>query len=182
MISAFRKKKVKRLFEAYDANCNGYLDMNDLIVLTERVCKEFQWRSGSQQENSFKSAFFKIWSKLFREADVNNDHKVTYKEFCKYYHKIISSEEEFYVNLKPYMDELFVVMDTDNDYLLSKQDFINFFNSFATETENAEEVFEAIDNNGDGKISHLEFYNTFYEFHMSDDSSLPSKNLFGMIK
>lgn len=36
MFSEIRKKKIKRLFDSYDANGNGFLDMNDLIVLTER--------------------------------------------------------------------------------------------------------------------------------------------------
>ncbi len=181
MLSELRQKKIKRLFMAYDANGNGYLDMNDLIILTQRVCKEFEWRQGSAQENRFKSVFFKIWSKLFREADLNHDHQVSFNEFKTYYEYITSSEEQFYLNVKPFMDELFLAMDTDNDYLLSKSDFISFFNAFALEQENAEAVFQSIDENGDGKISHLEFYNTFYEFHMSDNPKLPSKNLFGVL-
>lgn len=181
MLTKVRRKKIQRLFKAYDANGNGYLDMNDLIMLTQRVSTEFGWRTGSQQENRFKSLFFKIWSKLFREADINHDHKVTLQEFTDYYDRITSSEEQFFLNLKPYMDELFLALDTDQDYLLSKAEFISFFNAFALESENAERVFDTIDENGDGNISHLEFYNAFYEFHMSDDPKLASKNLFGVL-
>ncbi len=181
MLSGIRKKKIHRLFKAYDANGNGYLDMNDLILLTKNVCKEFGWRAGSQQENKFKSVFFKIWSKLFREADLNHDHKVSLAEFSNYFERITSSEEQFFLHIKPYMDELFLVIDSDHDYLLSKSDFINFFNAFSLEWEHAETVFYSIDGNGDGKISHLEFYNTFYEFFMSDNPKLASKNLFGKI-
>lgn len=181
MFSEIRKKKIRRLFDAYDANNNGFLDMNDLIVLTQRISHEFGWREGSSNENRFKSVFFKIWSKLFREADLNHDHKVSFEEFSTYYEKITSSEQEFFINLKPYMDELFLALDTNQDYLLDKVEFISFFKAFTLEEENAEKVFQFIDKNGDGKISHLEFYISFYEFHMSENPKLESKNLFGIL-
>ena len=79
------------------------------------------------------------------------------------------------------MDDLFLALDSNQDYLLDKAEFLSFFKAFYLEEQNAEEVFQSIDKNGDGKISHLEFYVSFYEFHMSENPKLESRNLFGVL-
>lgn len=181
MLRGIRKKKIEKLFEVYDANGNGHLDMNDAVVLAERFIKEFAWPKGGPAESEFKGGFFKIWTRLFREADANHDHTVSKKEFLQYYEKITSDDAHFYKHIKPFLDDLFSLLDTDKDGLLTKEDYKAFYRAFNNSDEEAESAFSKMDVNNDGVISHLEFYTMMYHFYMCPNPNHHSRNFFGMV-
>lgn len=178
-MKSLRTKKFKRLFKVFDADGNGYLDMTDVVIIMNRFSTEFHWPKGGSADTQFRSAFLKIWTKMFRDADRNHDHKVSLKEFLEYYEQVTINDLQFYAHLKPFLDELFFAIDQNNDGLISKEAYCAFYRAFNNSEEDAEKAFNAMDINNDGQISHLEFYSMFYQFHMSDNPNHPSRNFFG---
>jgi|GEM_PF-1652401 len=178
-MKALRRKKFRSLFKVFDADGNGYLDMTDVVIIMNRFSSEFHWPKGGSADTQFRSAFLKIWTKMFRNADSNNDHKVSLKEFLDYYEKVTSNDFQFYANLKPFLDELFPAIDQNNDGLISKESYCAFYRAFDNSEADAQKAFEEMDRNHDSEISHLEFYSMFYQFHMSDNPKHPSRNFFG---
>ncbi|MBD78479.1 MAG: hypothetical protein CL840_06135 [Crocinitomicaceae bacterium] len=179
VMEGIRQKKFNHLFKVFDADNNGYLDMTDVVILMDRFNREFNWVRGGSSDTQFRGAFLKIWTKMFREADVNNDHKVSKEEFLNYYEKVTSSDRQFYAYLKPFLDDLFPAIDQNNDGLLSKESYCAFYRACNNSDDEAQKAFDTIDTNKDGVVSHLEFYSMFYQFHMSDNPRHPSRNFFG---
>ena len=182
MLKGIKRKKIEKLFEVYDANGNGHLDMNDAVVLTDRFSVEFGWPKGGLAESKFKAAFFKIWTRMFREADVNHDRMVSKQEFLNYFERATEDDAHFYIHIKPILDELFPVLDSDNDGLLTKTDYKAFYRACNNTDDDAEFAFSSMDINKDGVISHFEFYNMMYHFYMSGNPKHNSRNFFGRIK
>ena len=174
-----REKKFTRLFEIFDANQNGHLDMNDAVLIMDNFREEFGWREGGENDRKFRGAFLKIWTKLFREADTNHDRKVSKEEFLVYYEKVTSNDIAFYAYLKPFMDELFPAIDENNNGILSKDNYCSFYRACNNSDEDAELAFHEMDANKDGYISHLEFYTMFYQFHMNSNPKHASRHFFG---
>ncbi|UTW64109.1 EF-hand domain-containing protein [bacterium SCSIO 12741] len=182
MFLSFRKLKLKRLFDCYDANGNGHLDMNDAVVITNRFSQEFGWDTGSFADRSFKGAFFKGWSRMFRQADANHDYRITWQEFQHYHQEASSDDSHFYRDLKPFLDDIFPFLDPDGDGLIHKSTYLSFYRAMCNSNLGEEEAFESFDLNHDGAISHLEFYTMFYHFHMSADPDHASKLFFGQLE
>lgn len=178
-MDSVKEKKFRRLFEVFDANGNGFLDMNDAVLIMDRFRNEFNWPTGGNSDTKFRAAFLKIWTKLFREADTNHDRQVSLEEFLNYYEEVTSNDLNFYTYLKPFLDELFPAIDQNHDGILSRENYLAFYRACDNSEEEAEKAFSMMDINHDGVISHLEFYTMFYQFHMSRNPRHPSRHFFG---
>lgn len=179
MLSDFRQKKVKKIFSFYDANNNGVLDMGDIDGICDHFAKEFNWTRGSEPDMLFRSTFTTHWRILMHLADANADGVVTQQEFLNHYEKAIGDDRGFYKYIKPFFDDIFPVIDSDNDGMLSKQDYMALFRSFRNSPAEAEYAFQKMDLNGDGEISHYELYTMFYNYHMTDDRNHASNFFYG---
>lgn len=182
MLSPFRKKKFSKLFHVFDANQNGHLDMNDVTLITQQFAMEFGWPLGGAMDNRFKAAFLKVWTKLFREADFNNDKQVSKEEFLRYYDEVSTNDALYFRCIKPFFDALFKAIDIDEDGLFSKEEFKAFYRAWGNADEDAEKAFQKLDTNKDGSISHLELYTMFYSFFMSNKKNDKSQLFFGPLE
>lgn len=181
MLTEIRQKKLKKLFRVFDANNNGSLDMNDVSIIANNFTKEFGWSEDGDTNKNFKSSFLKVWTAMFREADFNNDKQITTEEFLKYYEDVSANDALYFQCIKPFFDALFSSVDTDNDGLLSKNQYKAFYRAWGNSDEAAEEAFQQVDANKDGSISHLELYTMFYYFFMSDRDNDKSQIFFGKL-
>jgi len=75
-------------FGKYDINSNGYIEGNELFSLLKDMAVFFGFDPNEVETNE------SLRKSLLSEIDVNNDKKVTYKEF-KVYYLIKYSKEHF---------------------------------------------------------------------------------------
>ena len=181
MLSEFRLKKVKRVFKFYDANGNGLLDMGDIDGICDHFAEQFGWTKGGERDSHFRMAFTFHWHKLIRMADDNKDGVVSEKEFIEYYTQALSDDINYYKYIKPFFDDIFPIIDSDDDGVLSKEDYTAFFRSYRNPQSEAEKAFDNMDENNDGVISHFELYTMYYNFHMSEDVNDESRSFFGEV-
>ncbi len=181
MLSEFRLKKVKKVFNFYDANGNGSLDLGDIDEICNHFAKQFGWNKGDEKDSHFRTTFFLHWNKLIHTADDNNDGIVSEEEFVSHYTQALQDDVSYYQFIKPFFDELFPIIDSDNDGVLSKEDYTAFFRSYRNSQNDAVEAFNNMDKNKDGVISHFELYTMYYNFYMDEDKNDESQTFFGKL-
>mgnify|MGYP001979186579 FL=1 len=181
MLSDFRLQKVKRVFEFYDANGNGVLDLDDIDGICDHFAEQFGWTVGGERDSNFRTAFTLHWNNLIHIADENKDGVVSEEEFISYYVLALANDKNYYRFIKPFFDDIFPIIDSDDDGVLSKEDYTAFFRSFRNSQSDAEAAFDNMDQNNDGVISHYELYTMYYHFHMSEDENDGSQSFYGKL-
>jgi len=73
----------------------------------------------------------------------------------------------------------FHAVDTNNDGMISEDEFGNFFAILGLDVSMAPATFQAIDTNNDGQLSQEEFTEAGSEFFLSEDPSKPTKLFWG---
>jgi len=73
----------------------------------------------------------------------------------------------------------FHAVDTNNDGMISEDEFGNFFAILGLDVAMAPATFQAIDTNNDGQLSQEEFTEAGSEFFLSEDPSKPTKLFWG---
>lgn len=182
MLSEFRKRKVKRIFEFYDVNGNGVIETSDIDAIADRFCTEYGWAKGGEIDVAFRASFHGLWSQLITAADVNKDNKVSLDEFYANYAVTIKDYQAFHKYIYPFFPGFFPVLDTDGDQDLSFDEFSRFYRGFRNTDAQAQVVFPLLDFDNNGVITRDEFFLAFYLFHMEEDENHPSKYFFGDLK
>jgi len=73
----------------------------------------------------------------------------------------------------------FHAVDSNDDGMISEDEFANFFRILGLDPAMAPATFQAIDTNNDGLLSKEEFTHAGTEFFLSEDPSLPTKLFWG---
>lgn len=179
MLSEFRKRKVKRIFEFYDVNANGFIETSDIHAICDRFCEEYGWAKESDMDKMFRSQFLTLWSALVTAADVNKDSKVSLDELYANYTVTIKDEAAFEKYIYPFFQGIYPVLDSDSDGDMGFDEFSRFYRSFRNTDAQAQVAFSTQDLNGDGILTRDEFLLNFYLFHMSENEAHSSRMFFG---
>lgn len=182
MLSEFQKKKISQLFRFFDADGNNTVEAEDMDIIVENFAKIFNWEMGDENSRNFGSAFKKYWRKLMMVSDTNNDDKISLAEFLQAYERTLVNDNTYEQFVKPFLDNLFPLIDIDKDGNLQLNEFTKLYQGFRNPAESAQMVFNLLDVNGDGVLSREEVYQHFYDFHFSQDAAKPANAFFGTIK
>ena len=63
-----KEQRLRALFNSFDQNCDGYLSKGEFVAFSKEVLKIME-RGGSNA--------------VFKQADLNNDSKVSFSEFIE---------------------------------------------------------------------------------------------------
>ncbi|XP_076048114.1 sarcoplasmic calcium-binding protein isoform X2 [Oratosquilla oratoria] len=176
--STFWRKKMRSHHVAIDVNKDGVVSWDDFEI----IVKNFE-NNGSlapTELNRLREELRHVWENAWGAA---GDPYVFISQ-----EQFLSNMEHMLNNRKmrkkmggplPYF---FMAVDTDGSGEISLDEFQVFFKCLGLPEESAEETFNMIDVNGDGKISRKEFVRTGREFFLSEDESLPSKIFWGPLQ
>eukprot|EP01089_Gocevia_fonbrunei_P020863 TRINITY_DN7871_c0_g1_i1.p1 TRINITY_DN7871_c0_g1~~TRINITY_DN7871_c0_g1_i1.p1 ORF type:complete len:185 (+),score=34.81 TRINITY_DN7871_c0_g1_i1:39-557(+) len=150
---------VKRTFEKYDQDNNGELDQKEFTLVLEDLCNMLG--SGKPTPDHVMDSFI--------ELDINNDGKIGWVEFSRWYQRIYlrmhpPRESDKAANFEAY--GIFSYYDKDKSGSIDRREFDSFltelYQSMRCDLPSKAEVDEAfttIDKNGNGKIDFNEFSN-----------------------
>lgn len=142
---------------------------------------QFGWQITGQDDCKFRGALKKYWRKLLLGFDGNNDASIDLEEFLEAYKRNLSSKENYEEFVKPFIDHIFSIMDTNKDNTLQPEEFAHFYLGFRNSAQEAIKVFAQLDINGDGVLSRAEIEQHFYDFHFSQDRQAAGNFFFGML-
>ncbi|MFC0626250.1 EF-hand domain-containing protein [Kribbella deserti] len=175
MASEFQRRKVAGVFEAMDADNNGFLDRSDFEALTERWVDIRGWQPGTADYERMRATMMGWWSALTALSDADHDDKVSLDELMNVVDQLPAIEDAVYETA----DVMFDAIDQDGDDRIAPAEHEQVVYAWKGSTDGLERVFPMLDVNGDGHLSRKEFRELWSDFWRGDDTRSPSQWMFG---
>lgn len=175
MASDFQRRKVAAVFDAMDADDNGFLEQEDFRVLTERWVSIRDWAPGSPGYERLEAIMMGWWSALLAMSDHDHDGKVSLDELMTVVDQLDTVAAEVYATA----DAMFEAIDENGDGRISLEEHRQVVAAWKGSDAGVEEVFDKLDLNGDGHLSHEEFRELWSEFWRGDDQTHPGQWILG---
>jgi Ca2+-binding EF-hand superfamily protein len=186
MLSKFQKEKITKVFRLWDADQNGFLELDDWDRITKRRAELAGLSPEAPEYQNISSLHTGVWETLREHADTNRDERVSLDEFLRFVDKQISAVREIsFEGLPDIIRALFEVIvtsaDRDQDGKITADDYAVFLSGWSGHdaTADAKARFERDDRDGDGYISVEETKQRVAEFVLSNDPEVPGISLFG---
>ena len=169
----FWKVKVRKAVSIRDADKSGTISKRDFEIIVERY-KKFNTSRPDTLEKLSKN--FSVYCDDFGLSDPNEE--LSYEEFEERWMRCISNTNKL-ENEKEFFKEMFIVLDTDDNGVITFDEWKNHYMALGIPVEHAKDSFDAIDVDKDGKITKDEFVNYHAEFFFSTENKLNSAILYG---
>ncbi|MFB6721054.1 EF-hand domain-containing protein [Kribbella sp. NPDC056345] len=172
MASEFQRRKVAGVFEAMDADGNGYLDESDFEALTER------WvglRSTTADHERLRTIMMGWWSAISTLSGAENSDRVSLDELMNVVDQLPGMADAVHATA----DAMFDAIDENGDDRIALTEHKQVVYAWKGSGDDIEEVFPQLDINGDGHLSRAEFRDLWTGFWSGDDPDSPSQWVFG---
>ncbi|GAA1676721.1 EF-hand domain-containing protein [Kribbella yunnanensis] len=175
MATDFQRRKVAVVFEAMDADGNGYLDESDFEALTERWVGLRGWAPGTADHERMRSIMMGWWSAISTMSGAEHDDKVSLDELMNVVDQLPEMQDAVHATA----DAMFDAIDENGDDRIALTEHKQVVYAWKGSDEGIEEVFPQLDINGDGHLSRAEFRDLWTAFWSGDDPDSPSQWVFG---
>jgi Ca2+-binding EF-hand superfamily protein len=175
MASDFQRRKMAGVFDAMDADANGFLEEQDFEALTERWVGIRGWEPGTPDHERMRGILMGWWAGLVAMGDENSDGKVSFDELMALVDQLGAMRAE----VEATSDAMFDAIDENGDGRISVDEHKQVVKAWKGTDEGVEEVFGRLDLNGDGHLSRDEFRELWFEFWAGADESAPGQWVFG---
>jgi Ca2+-binding EF-hand superfamily protein len=175
MASEFQRQKINGVFQAMDADGDGFLDESDFRALTDRWLEVRGGDPGSTGHLTLTSIMMGWWTTLHAAADQDRDDRVTLDEVLLVVDLLVDMEGA----VTRTADAMFDAVDENGDGHVSANEYrcmIEAWRGGATDTDT---VFHLLDLDGDGYLSRAEFRQLWTEFWTGDNQDAPGTWVFG---
>jgi Ca2+-binding EF-hand superfamily protein len=177
MASEFQRRKMAGMFDAMDADANGFLEQADFEALTERWVKIRGWEPGSEDYERMRGILMGWWAGLVAMGDENHDGRVSFDELMLLVDQLGAMRAE----VEATADAMFDAIDESGDGRISVDEHKQVVKAWKGSDDGVEEVFPQLDLNGDGTLSRDEFRELWFEFWAGADESAPGRFVFGPV-
>ncbi|SDG47296.1 Ca2+-binding protein, EF-hand superfamily [Lentzea fradiae] len=167
MASDFQRQKVSPVFEAMDANHDGYLAEDDFRALTTRWVEV---RGGDEEK---LAQVMMGWWEALRTAAGRD--RVSLDDVMGVVDVLPSSPEAVFGTA----DAMFTAADADNDDYVSQDEYRMMIRAWLGHDGPVD--FARLDLDGDGRLSRHEFAQLWMEFWAGDDETAPGSYAFGPV-
>ena len=174
MASEFQRRKIASVFEAMDADGDGFLDKGDFAALTAR------WTSvrGPGDHTRLAEIMMGWWATLLAASDRDRDDKVTLDEVLLVVDELGTMPEA----VMDTAEAMFEAIDEDGDGRISAGEYRRLIEVWSGQATDTDEIFPLLDADGDGHLSLTEFVRLWKEFWAGDDPAAPGSLVFGRVE
>ena len=166
----FFKKKIRRTVEVFDTNKNGRITLADY----ELVVKNYKDLGISEKHLEVVKKVMKQLSDVMGLTD--HSKSISYEEFEEIYLKNLDKMRGHTQDL---FSGAFQMIDTNETGWLSLEEWENYYKAAGIDTKHAKESFNAMDKNGNGKVTKEEFIAFNDEYFYTTENKLNSAILYG---
>ena len=185
MLGELQKQKLTKVFQIWDTDSNGFLELEDWHRIAERRAKLMGVGLETQEFRNLRALYGTIWETLRESADVNRDNRVSLDEFLSYCDKEVGDLKEvrfdaFPESLRNAFQLIITVIDQDHDGKITAEDNAVFIRNWLGHdaTAAAKASFQRRDQDGDGYISIEEAKQHVAEYVLSNDPEAPGNTIF----
>jgi Ca2+-binding EF-hand superfamily protein len=177
MASDFQRDKVIGVFNAMDANSDGFLEEADFQALTDRWINLRGCAPGSEDHNRLTAIMMGWWAVLLAASDTDRDNKVTLDEVLA----VVDRLDTMTAAVNETAHAMFEAIDADADGRISAAEYRQLIEAWNGRETDTDEVFPLLDLDGDGYVTKTEFTELWREFWAGDDQTSPGKLVFGTL-
>ncbi|MFB9834916.1 EF-hand domain-containing protein [Actinoallomurus acaciae] len=171
MASEFQRKKIAGVFEAMDADGDGFLREADFAALTARWIA-IRGTSGSVRLTSIMMGW---WDTLLAASDADRDGRVTLDEVLL----VVGRLGGMPGAVGDTAEAMFEAVDEDGDGRVSPEEYNRMIEAWTGRPTDTDAIFHLLDLGGDGHLSREEFVRLWTQFWAGDDPAAPGTWLFG---
>ena len=169
--SEFWKKKFRRAFEARDADKNGSITRSDFELVVERYKKS----AGGTTDKIEKLS--KAMSSFCDKIGLGDSVALSYEELEQSWQAAMA-QDQYDAHYKVFKN-LFVCLDANGDNMIDINEWKMHNAAIGVPPGHAQDSFNAMDKDGDGKITMDEFVNYHVEYLFTTENKLNSVILYG---
>ncbi len=179
MLTDLQRRKFTRAFQLTDANQDGILERTDFETVGKGLAQAQGLAAGSAQEAEFLARYMGTLDELLQHADTDRDGRITLDEYLGWYDHQVQARETLDRRIETIAAETIRRSDQDGDGQLTVDDYKRTTRRWQLSEREVEAIFQRMDSNGDGYISHEEMLQAVREFYYSDDPDAPGNWLIG---
>jgi Ca2+-binding EF-hand superfamily protein len=182
LLSELQKKKFMVSFKMQDVNGNGYLELEDRLLVVKRLAEMNQLDINSAEYKTMHDFTVQLWEQILPHADSNKDGQVSLDEYLAYCEASIPAIQQMAKQggSNPIAVYMFKMMDVDGSGQVSQSEWGKFTQAWGI-SEDPLTHFKRLDINSDGQLSFEEVMTLFYQFFTGDNPNDPGNYLFGSI-
>lgn len=171
MASEFQRRKIAGVFDAMDADADGFLEEADFAALTAR------WVAirGTGDHARLSAIMMGWWATLLAGSDRDHDGRVTLDEVLLLVDRLDGMPEAVIGTA----EAMFEAVDEDGDGRISAEEYHRLIEAWSGRATDTDAVFPLLDLDGDGHLSQAEFTRLWTEFWSGDDPAAPGTWVFG---
>ncbi|MCG5220160.1 EF-hand domain-containing protein [Streptosporangium soli] len=170
-------RKICELFDAVDADRDGYVEWADYQRLIDRYLSGYHLCRDDRRAMALQTAYALYWQELERHAD--GGRRVD-KDAFAIAHCLVNLGRTFQA-LNGIIHAVLDITDTTHGYQIGAEKFARLLQVLGITAPAAVELFARLDTNGDGRIGCEEFARAAREFFVSGDPDAPGGLLFGVL-
>jgi Ca2+-binding EF-hand superfamily protein len=178
MASDSLERKFTREFETLDVDNDGFISRSDFERIADNLASALGLEPGSPKSDAIHARYM-LWWEGVAVRDKDGDGRVDLAEWLAYDEEITSSPETYQKVLEAGADELFQMLDFDDDGVISLAEYATWIGSYGVNDVIAKEAFEHLDTSGAGRLSQDETRERVREYYQSEDPDAPGNWLFG---
>lgn len=175
MASQFQRQKINGVFQAMDADGDGFLDESDFRALTDRWLEVRGGEPGSADHLALSSIMMGWWTTLHAAADQDRDNKVTLDEVLLVVDLLVDMGDA----VTRTADAMFDAVDENADGRVSAEEYRRMIEAWRGTDTDTDTVFPLLDLDDDGYLSRSEFRGLWSQFWIGDDPGEPGTWVFG---
>lgn len=178
MLTEFQKRKLTNLFNIHDLDHDGALQDSDYDEYVRRLASKRGVAPGSAKYEALRTQFHGFWRMLEPLADRNQDKRVTLREWFTCFDNLLGSPDA-QAKMQPIGRAVFAMLDRNNDGVVTLEEYKWLYSSGALDPHLAQDAFDRLDTDHDGRITTAELSERLMEFFTSNKPDAPGTWLFG---
>ncbi|MFF8861161.1 EF-hand domain-containing protein [Streptomyces sp. NPDC015139] len=175
MASEFQRNKLRAMFDAFDADGNGYLEQQDFEALTARWCRMPRVAGEPELAGRVESVMMGWWGHLAAAAGPGRDARIDMDGLLGVVDRLPAMRAETMATA----DVVFDAVDDDRDGRISRTEHRRLIDAWHGRPVETGDVFDHLDQDGDGYLSRSEFAFLWTQFWTSDDPGDPGNLMCG---
>lgn len=175
MASEFQREKLRAMFDAFDADGNGYLEEADFAALAIRWGRLPRVRTETGLAVRVESVMRGWWQQLSAAVDTDEDGRIDMDDLLAMVDLLPSIPDAVTATA----DTVFDAVDENGDGRISRGEHKRLIDTWHGQVIETGDVFDRLDLDGDGYLSRPEFAALWTQFWTSDDPREPGNLMCG---